>query len=374
MSKTTLPDSVKFRLWGKAAGRCQYENCNEPLFYDELTKAEFNSAYIAHIYADSEGGPRWDDSLSPRLRKDLSNLMLLCDRHHRLVDREQVAEHPAERLQEMKALHEERVAILTAITPDKQSHVILFGANIGQHQVPLNYREAAYAMRLHRYPAGTSAIELGLKNLAMADGEPGYWEMQEKQLLEMFNRQVLPLKGNHRVQHFSVFGLAPMPLLVRLGTLLSDIFPADIYQRQREPAGWEWQTHSERHRFILNEPADCSHPPVLKISLSGQIADERVRPVMGGPCSVWELTVNDPGNDFLRSRELLSEFRKICRHAYDRIKFRHPHHDLLHVFPAMPVSAALEFGRTRMPKADLPMLLYDQNKVNNCFVPTIKII
>lgn len=49
MSVTYIPESVKIRLWGKAAGRCEYEGCNQPLWLDQLTKAEFNSAYIAHI-------------------------------------------------------------------------------------------------------------------------------------------------------------------------------------------------------------------------------------------------------------------------------------------------------------------------------------
>jgi len=32
----------------------------------------------------------------------------------------------------------------------------------------------------------------------------------------------------------------------------------------------------------------------------------------------------------------------------------------LHVFPAMPLALAVEFGRIRMPKADLPLCIYDQ--------------
>jgi hypothetical protein len=374
MSVTKIPESVKLRLWGLAAGRCQYEDCNEPLFYDELTKAEFNSAYIAHIYADSVGGPRYDPVFSSLLKKDLSNLMLMCDRHHRLIDREQVLEHPASRLLDMKAKHEQRICIVTSLTPEKQSHVVLFGANIGQEQVPLNYRDAAHAMLPHRYPVSLLPIELGIKNLSFNDHTQGYWNLQEKQLTEMFAQQIAPLKGNHAVQHFSVFGLAPIPLLIRFGTLLSDLFPADIYQRHREPASWKWQDHDDKHILKIISPTDFSGVPVLKISLSGHISNERIYQVFKEPCAIWEITVNEPGNDFLRSKELLGRFRKICREIYDQIKLRHGQQSILHVFPAMPVSAAVEFGRTWMPKADQALLIYDQNKVDNSFVPTIKII
>jgi hypothetical protein len=373
MSVSGIPGPVKLRLWGLSAGRCQYEHCNEPLYYDELTKAEFNTSYIAHIYADSSGGPRYDPVLSPLLNKDISNLMLLCDRHHRLIDREQVKEHPAERLKEMKRLHEERISIVTAITPNNQSHIILFGANIGQQQVALNYRETSTAMVPSRYPASLRPIEIGVKNLSIPDHSPGYWDMQEQQLVEMFGRYVLPLKGNHEVQHFSVFGLAPMPLLVRFGTLLSDLFSVDVYQRHREPASWHWPDQESNAKFSIKKPDNTEGTPVLKISLSAQISDERIVSVMDSHCSIWEITVTDPGNDFLKSKDLLAAFRIICRKAYNEIKLIHGQQSLLHVFPAMPVSAAIAFGLTWMPKADLSMLLYDQNKLSNSFVPTIKI-
>src|SRR5207249_1098708 len=109
MSISYIPEKVKIRLWGKAAGRCQYEGCNEPLYIDTLTQAEFNLAYIAHIIADSPDGPRGHPVLSEQLKCDLSNLMLLCDPHHRLIDKHDIAGHPVERLREMKALHETRV-------------------------------------------------------------------------------------------------------------------------------------------------------------------------------------------------------------------------------------------------------------------------
>ncbi len=49
---TNVPHKLQLRLWGKAAGRCQYAGCNKPLWLDSLTKVEFNIAYAAHIIAD----------------------------------------------------------------------------------------------------------------------------------------------------------------------------------------------------------------------------------------------------------------------------------------------------------------------------------
>ena len=45
----------------------------------------------------------------------------------------------------------------------------------------------------------------------------------------------------------------------------------------------------------------------------------------------------------------------------------------LHVFPAMPISCAIEMGRIRMPKADMPWIMYDQNNKKQKFISTLTI-
>ena len=60
MSVTTITEKNKYLLWVKAAGRCMYRGCNISLLVDNVTKRNFNQAYIAHIVADVPGGPRGD--------------------------------------------------------------------------------------------------------------------------------------------------------------------------------------------------------------------------------------------------------------------------------------------------------------------------
>ncbi|SCW49910.1 hypothetical protein SAMN04487970_101021 [Paenibacillus tianmuensis] len=182
MSVSNIPDKVKVRLWGKAAGRCQYEGCNKPLWLDPLTKVEFNISYIAHIVADKPNGPRGDSVLSEKLKNDIENLMLACDEHHRLIDKVDVEGHPVTRLKEMKRKHEQRIEMLTSITEDYQSHVLLYGANVGQHHSPVSWDKAVYAMHPERYPAEKPAVELGIGNSPFKDNESFYWEMERQNL------------------------------------------------------------------------------------------------------------------------------------------------------------------------------------------------
>ena len=58
------------------------------------------------------------------MAQDLSNFMLLCDTHHRLIDKIEVEKHSENLLLEMKKEHEERIERVTAINPNSQSHIV----------------------------------------------------------------------------------------------------------------------------------------------------------------------------------------------------------------------------------------------------------
>ncbi|TND10161.1 MAG: hypothetical protein FD123_409 [Bacteroidetes bacterium] len=373
MSISNIPDPVKFILWAKAAGRCQYEGCPKILYLEDFTKAEFNQAYTAHIIADVPTGPRGDAVLSKKLKKDISNLMLLCDAHHRLIDKVDIAGHPVERLCEMKQRHEKRMELLTAIQESKRSHVLMYGANIGKHETPLTKSEAHLAMIPERYPAEANPLELGMKASSLEDRNEIFWKVEEEHLQTRFQQRVSPLKGTHEVQHFSVFAMAPQPLLIRLGTLLSDLYPADVYQRHREPATWKWQDKADVEDFELIEPTDKSGIPALVFALSATINDDRITTALENKASIWKVMVSKPGNNFLRKKDLLEKFRMRTRHLLNEIKAHHGEYANIHVFPAMPVSTAIEFGRVWMPKADLPLIIYDQNSGTGGFTKAIEI-
>lgn len=372
MSISHIPESVKIRLWGKAAGRCEYEGCNKSLWIDGLTEAEFNTAYIAHIIADSPNGPRGNAVLSKQLKDDLSNLMLMCDEHHRLIDKADIEGHPVERLTEMKRIHEERMELLTSIQPNKKSKILMFGANIGQQNICLSRKNVAQAMIPDWYPEHT-AIELSLKNSHFKDAEEDYWNIECTNLERQFESKVRPVLQDGSVEHLSIFGLAPQPLLIKLGALLTDIHAAQVYQLHREPPNWIWQNYDQPFEYELIRSESFSNPVALNISLSATINNSRITPVLGENVSIWTIRIAHPSNDYLKSKEQLKLFREKIREAFDTIKAKHGQSSLLHVFPAMPVSVAVELGRVYMPKADMALRIYDQNSTIGGFAPTLDI-
>jgi SMODS-associated and fused to various effectors sensor domain len=374
MSVSYIPEWVKLCLWGKAGGRCQYEGCNHPLYRDSTTQTEFNTAYIAHIVADKDTGPRGDPVLSPRLASDLSNLMLLCDAHHRLVDKIDVAGHPVARLQAMKRLHEERIELVTSIGADRGSHVLLYGAKIGAHDSHLSFKKAADAMVPDRLPAEHRAFEIELGRSAFNDAEPSYWTIEAEQLRRDFSATVVPRLKAKEVSHLSIFAFAPIPLLIQLGRLLSDIPAADVYQLHREPADWKWRGEPTTYAYTVAAPAGPARKTVaLVLALSADVVPSRITAVLGDEVDVWVVTHVAPGNDYLQSAVQLREFRRTLRDVFNRIKAVHGEDATLHLFPAVPVAAAVEVGRVWMPKADLPFWVYDQNRATGGFTKALKI-
>lgn len=371
--RPSIPTKIKTNLWRASGGRCQFNNCNTPLWLHNATMDEMNKSYIAHIYAFSEGGARYDEVKSPSLAKDFSNLMLVCDECHRTFDdKSKEKEYTADRLKAMKKAHEERVELLTGIAPDMRSHVLLFGARIGQHASPLQFHSATQAILPNYYPSMPRPLEIGLQ-AALEDHSESYWRLEEENLLARFKSEVEYLKGKHETQHFSIFGLAPQPLLIRLGTLLSDLYDTNVYQLHREPATWKWLEHKHDVEHQIVPASENSKVVALKFELSATITDDRIKNTLGKECSIWSITHDNPNNDYLKSRIHLQDFRCKARKAFDQIKAQHGEDVTIHVFPAMPVSAAIELGRIWMPKADLPMILYDQNRKNRGFFQTLKI-
>jgi len=377
MSVTHIPDKIKTRLWVRSAGRCEYEGCNDDLTIDPVTKAEFNTSYFAHIYADSPGGPRYDEEMSPKLNADFSNLMLLCDKHHRLIDKEDVASHPVERLVRMKQAHEDRIARLCGIQPNFVSEIVMYSANIGERSAPVSFQQAAQAILPNRYPASPRGIPIGVRNSAIADRDEGFWRQESLQLRTMFDRQVQPVLAQGGA-HLSVFALAPQPLLVLLGSLLPDLHDVEVYQLHREPfQTWAWDADEapggENFDPVIDHPQKKHGLVAIAFSISAAIAHERVHRVLGPDVSVWTLRIPQPHNDALRSRRHLNLFRARCRELFQLINKEHPGTDLVHVFPAMPVAAAVELGRVHSPKADPPLRVYDEQPDPRGFVPVLSI-
>lgn len=367
---------VERELWARAAGRCQFDGCNRILYKSPVTQETVNISEKAHIYSYAKNGPRgWGPFVTNKKElNNVPNLMLTCHDCHKKIDQEKDGgRYTAKLLRGWKDEHEKRVAIVTGVDPSKKSHVLLYGANIGEQVSKLQPEAAKESLFPDWYPSEEHPISVSM-SWEGKDDDPTYWTTESKNLEEAFNRQVRPLIDRADPFHFSVFALAPMPLMIRLGALFTDKVPVQVYQLHREPyPSWKWLDGPGDFTFGVNPPPRFDHRPVLLISLSDSIALGRVTSVLGESVSLWELTIDAPHNDFLKSKDQLSKFRETVRKLMVDIGKAHGKATPLAIFPAMPVACAVELGRARMPKADPPWVIFDQNNKNGGFVEALTI-
>jgi SMODS-associated and fused to various effectors sensor domain len=374
MAKSKIPEKVQRALWARAAGRCQFRGCNCELIGDLLSgKEDKMFGFIAHIVADSPEGARGHPTRSAALARDISNLMLLCAKCHRLIDNEAPNDHPEELLVLMKEEHERRIRLASGIQPDRASHVIRFGASIGKNEALVARDDIFASMLPERSPASFDTIDLEMLGLSLDDAEEQYWQVQQTNLQRQFAEKIRGRIERQQITHASVFALAPQPLLIELGRQLCDILPVEVHQRHREPATWKWQNDSPPIEFQVEAPTQVYSTVALILGVSATIPKERIEAVLGQDVSVWSITAISPHNDVMRSDGDLSRFRQELRRLFDKIKSVHGEGAAINVFPALPVSAAVEVGRVWMPKADLPLNVFDQNRKIGGFVSALRI-
>jgi hypothetical protein len=367
---------VEIELWGRAAGRCEFNGCNRALYKSSVTQEQGNFSEMAHIYSFAEKGPRGRDftQAGDSYLNEIDNLILVCEQCHHTIDQNKGEGYPVSLLKKWKREHEDRVSIVTGIETNKKSHVVFYEGKIGELPTKLHKTEARLAMFPERYPASEMPIILSMQ-CSDEDKNQEFWATESRHIKREFQNKVLSLIETTPDVHFSLFSLAPMPLLIELGSLFTDKINVDVYQPIREPKGWKWQEYPDGFEFIVKPPSTFEGKPALVISLSDKIPHDRVKSIVGDSASIWELTVDDIfiGNDNIRSKAQLSLMRKCIRDLMIQIKNKHGADTALNVFPAMAVSTSIEMGRARMPKADMPWIIYDYNRKHGRFIKTITI-
>lgn len=103
---------VKGAVAARACWHCSMAGCGKGTLgpSEEAPDAVANTGEAAHICAAAPGGRRYDATMTPEQRSDISNAIWLCADHARLIDRDE-ATYTAPVLQAMKREREKAAAI-----------------------------------------------------------------------------------------------------------------------------------------------------------------------------------------------------------------------------------------------------------------------
>lgn len=344
-------------LWAVSAGVCEFRGCCNKLYTHHVTKENINLAEKAHIYAFSKGGKRPSMLRLTARINDIENLMLVCERCHKLIDSVDT-DYSAEQLIEMKKEHEDRVAKLVSIKPDLQSEIIIYNANIAKRAIKISDFVAKSGIIPEHYPARLIPINFS-PDLSLFDNDSNYWSVMEKHL----EHQWYQFEPVLRDKHISLFAIAPQPLLFKLGMLVNRNYNVDVRQSQGSIDDWKWKSSKQTAQIqtiIISETAP-SEDVIVTFELTAKLSEQELRQEFGSG-TIYRITTSNCSPEIIKSHQDLRAVMDEYRMVLNKIRKSHQQKIKIKLVPIAPVSVSIEAGRQLM-KGDPQVSIYDRNYI-----------
>ncbi|MFH5211489.1 SAVED domain-containing protein [Antrihabitans spumae] len=356
-------------LWARTAGRCTI--CNRRLLGDSRTYMHsVLLAELAHNIGATAGSnsPRRNHRDAAIDTEAEENLLLLCHDCHRLIDHpEHIDFFPPEKLRQIKEVFERRIEMVTENGGLTRTAALRVGSQIRGSLALASQREVAETLLAVNYlglvetqRSGDFTCRIG----GRASGR-GYWDAALQSLDDTLHlvRQAV---DSGDVEHISVFAIAPIPLLVYLGSQLDDKTPTRIFQKQRDQfIGWSWADQSDPIDFDVLTPASpadtAADGVVLVCAVTSDVNTELLPPEISAfPCIEIRPRQVAPSPTLISHEQSLATFATRWREALATTESRFPNARRWHLVVSAPVSVAVEAGRAVMRDAHPPIEVYER--------------
>jgi len=370
IGRTSIDEKVRMKLWAISGGRC--EMCNRLLYEDSTFGVQGNFAENAHIHAVSTNGPRHKYNMSESEKNNISNLMLLCEEHHHMIDTNP-EEFKDGLLMQYKVKHENRIRTVTDIKDNQSCRLVAYFSNIDRQEDFCNEQLFKDALiTANKLPMQQPVINLHAATNTRYEATKRNFIYKASELENNFRQWFDAIIKSE--DSIAVFSLAPQPLLIKLGTLINDQYNAIVFQCHRNGHKWAWKDSTECPRFIIKEPLNINCSKVaLIVDLSAEIKDDRIKSKLGDDTDIYHITLEQPNRNFVTNPNVQQEFIQVFRNVMEKIKNLRPQPKLIYLFTAMPNSLAIKLGMDYMPKTDIPMLIFEQANATDGFFETIMI-
>ena len=375
------------KVWHDAGGRCMYRGCGADLGDTPLTTKIARAAYLAHIVASDPGGPRGDEN-SHALSDDPENIMLMCDAHHRLIDRVDVNGNPASQLKQMREDHAARVRMLLDGLRYPSAQIITLLADLGH--IPTNtYKAELCGAVLNRKIGPLPEIKHMVRRTQRDDrSRPGFWEhfLHEH---ESDIRELISFTSN-RHSHASlvapdalaIFPLHLVPMLILSGRIIGEARNVEVFQYDRSLATWHWPRHdaSESATFGISYEIDNFHDfdeTILSFELTANLdinslPAELARAVQEKRIGWVRIINSKPCQNCINSVGRLDEFSGLARQAIKTIQDSW-RSKKVHVFGVSPASTLFKFGQMLQAGNHPIYRVYDRPDGATPFTPALDI-
>ena len=127
---------------------------------------------------------------------------------------------------------------------------------------------------------------------------------------------------------------------------------------KKNPSTFAWRKRGKKLNIVTTWLNDVQSPEVaLVMSFSGKVNIDNVKRTIGNDKAIVEMGIEEPYDDFLRTKkqldEFLTEYRKL-KAAFERLGIKK-----VHLFAAIPVAFAIGIGQAYNSNYDAEIVTYD---------------
>ncbi|MBT2485919.1 MULTISPECIES: SAVED domain-containing protein [unclassified Microbacterium] len=191
------------------------------------------------------------------------------------------------------------------------------------------------------------------------DSDPWVWTEGTQKI----EKQIADLRDSP-YDTVAVFAMAPVPLLVFLGSKLDDKADIRVFPRFRDAEDLACCWRNEPETPSAFEVASSGASPtatdiVITVSVSGVVEVER------GPAGLTDmprvsLVAEHPSPDAIQTKADLASFAKAWRSALAQVEINFPRCERMHLLAAVPIAAAIACGQHHMRDAQPPLIVYQR--------------
>lgn len=177
------------------------------------------------------------------------------------------------------------------------------------------------------------------------------------------------------------FGMDHVPNVVALGAFIGDERLVELHDHHRDTGEWTWPASDQTIEVEeLGLPNDVVRQPggvVLRVEVSGAIADENVRAVLSEAPSA-EVRVRVKGArevGVIRSQADLEAIRLAVRRVLAAVREKRPEAETIHLFVFGPCSVAFRVGQELHLRSSPPVQTYQFRSSNDgpAYEPAIRL-
>ena len=226
-------------VWRDSFGRCMFTGCGEKLDYDKISGTSGNYAYLAHNVASSEKGTRGITALSEKLSNDPNNVLLLCDKHHRLIDKVATSDYPASTL---SAMRKEFGLIANSLLDGLKYHpipvyAVLWPVN-SQTVSPPSYLQVAHSLSRIKRRMHQQINVLSNNEEFLVESPDILWSCMPRIIQNAADKIIQQTKEFG--YNAALFGFGPTSALIGLGAKIGNKNSIIPMLRFRENGSWSW--------------------------------------------------------------------------------------------------------------------------------------